>query len=219
MSEEKVSLEELRMPVAQSRIGYRIAKRLIDIVGSAVLLLLLAPLFLVIAICIRLDSCGPVVFRQTRLGLGGKPFTFYKFRSMCTDAEESRKKILHMNEVSGPVFKIKQDPRVTRVGKWLRRYSIDELPQLFNVLKGNMSFVGPRPPLPDEVRRYEKWQLERLSVVPGITCLWQVSGRSKLSFDEWVQLDLKYINSRSILLDFRILLKTIPAVISGEGAY
>lgn len=214
-----MSLEELRMPVAQSRIGYRIAKRLIDIVGSAVLLLLLAPLFLVIAICIRLDSCGPVVFRQTRLGLGGKPFTFYKFRSMCTDAEESRKKILHMNEVSGPVFKIKQDPRVTRVGKWLRRYSIDELPQLFNVLKGNMSFVGPRPPLPDEVRRYEKWQLERLSVVPGITCLWQVSGRSKLSFDEWVQLDLKYINSRSILLDFRILLKTIPAVISGEGAY
>jgi lipopolysaccharide/colanic/teichoic acid biosynthesis glycosyltransferase len=138
---------------------------------------------------------------------------------MRIDAEESRTEILHLNEVSGPIFKIKNDPRITRVGRFLRRYSIDELPQLFNVLRGDMSFVGPRPPLPHEVEKYEDWQLERLSVMPGITCLWQISGRSNLSFDEWVELDLKYINSRSLWLDITILLKTIPAVVSGDGAY
>ena len=214
-----MSLEHLSVPAADARPGYQIVKRIIDVIGSAVLLLVLSPIFLLIAICIRIDSPGPVIFRQKRLGLGGRGFVFYKFRSMCVDAETSREKILHLNEVSGPIFKIRNDPRITRVGRWLRRYSLDELPQLLNVLKGDMSFVGPRPPLPCEVENYEDWHLRRLSVVPGITCLWQVSGRSKLSFDDWVRLDLQYIDSRSLWLDIRILLKTIPAVISGEGAY
>ena len=214
-----MSLDGVRIPAAEVRLGYQLIKRAIDLVGAAVLLLLFSPLFLLIAVCIKVDSPGPIIFRQKRLGLGGRAFIFYKFRSMHVDAEISRQKILHLSEVSGPIFKMRNDPRVTRVGRWLRRYSLDELPQLINVLRGDMSFVGPRPPLPDEVEKYEDWQLMRLSVIPGITCLWQVSGRSKLSFDEWVRLDLKYIESRSLWLDICILLKTIPAVISGDGAY
>jgi len=214
-----VSLEGVSIPVADVRLGYQMAKRTMDIIGALVLLLLLSPLFLIIVICIKLDSPGAIIFRQKRLGLGGKGFVFYKFRSMCMDAETSKSKILHLNEASGPIFKIKNDPRVTRVGRFLRRYSLDELPQLFNVLKGDMSFVGPRPPLPDEVEKYEAWQLRRLSVIPGITCLWQISGRSNISFDEWVKLDLKYIDTRNIWQDIMILLKTIPAVLSGHGAY
>ena len=212
-------LEGLSVPAAQSRPGYLVVKRIIDVLGAAILLVLLSPLFLTLALCILVDSRGPVIFKQKRLGLGGRAFTFYKFRSMCVDAEDSRQKILHLNEVSGPIFKIKEDPRVTRVGRWLRRYSLDELPQIFNVLKGDMSFVGPRPPLPCEVEQYEDWQLKRLSVIPGITCLWQISGRSKLSFDEWVKLDLKYIESRTLWMDLVILIRTIPAVVSGDGAY
>lgn len=212
-------LDRLSVPPAKGRLAYTVAKRLIDVAGSALMLLLLSPLFIVVAIAIKISSPGPVIFRQKRIGLGGRAFTFYKFRSMRTDAEVSREKILHLNEQDGPIFKIRNDPRVTCVGRWLRRYSIDELPQLYNVLKGQMSFVGPRPPLPCEVEKYEDWQLRRLSVVPGITCLWQVSGRSKLSFEEWVALDLEYIDSRTLLLDFCILLKTIPAVLSGDGAY
>lgn len=209
----------MSVPAADVRSGYLFVKRVIDVIGALVLLLLLSPVFLIIVICIKLDSKGTIIFRQKRLGLGGRAFVFYKFRSMCVDAEKSKTKILHLNEVSGPIFKIRNDPRITRVGKFMRRYSLDELPQLFNVLKGDMSFVGPRPPLPDEVEQYEEWQLRRLSVIPGITCLWQISGRSKLSFDEWVKLDLQYIDSRSIWLDIIILLKTIPAVISADGAY
>ncbi|MEN6521440.1 MAG: sugar transferase [Armatimonadota bacterium] len=214
-----MSLESLSVPAAYGRSGYQLVKRALDVIGALVLLLILSPVFLLIVICIRVDSPGAIIFRQKRLGLGGRAFVFYKFRSMCIDAEKSKTEILHLNEVSGPIFKIRNDPRVTRVGKFMRRYSLDELPQLFNVLKGDMSFVGPRPPLPDEVEQYEEWQLRRLSVIPGITCLWQISGRSKLSFDEWVNLDLKYIESRSIWLDIIILLKTIPAVISADGAY
>ncbi|MEN6372942.1 MAG: exopolysaccharide biosynthesis polyprenyl glycosylphosphotransferase [Armatimonadota bacterium] len=214
-----MSLESMSVPAADVRSGYLFVKRVIDVIGALVLLLLLSPVFLIIVICIKLDSKGTIIFRQKRLGLGGRAFVFYKFRSMCVDAEKSKTKILHLNEVSGPIFKIRNDPRITRVGKFMRRYSLDELPQLFNVLKGDMSFVGPRPPLPDEVEQYEEWQLRRLSVIPGITCLWQISGRSKLSFDEWVKLDLQYIDSRSIWLDIIILLKTIPAVISADGAY
>lgn len=214
-----MSLESMSVPAADVRPGYQLVKRAIDVVGALVLLLLLSPVFLIIVICIKFDSPGVIIFRQKRLGLGGRAFIFYKFRSMCVDAEKSKTKILHLNEVSGPIFKIRNDPRITRVGKFMRRYSLDELPQLFNVLKGDMSFVGPRPPLPDEVEKYEDWQLRRLSVIPGITCLWQISGRSKLSFDEWVELDLKYIESRSIWLDLKILMKTIPAVLSADGAY
>lgn len=215
----ELSIEGVSVPAAEARLGYQLIKRAVDFAGALVLLLLLAPLFLLIAICVRIDSPGPIIFSQKRLGFGGRAFVFYKFRSMRTDAEISRQKILHLNEVSGPIFKIRNDPRITRVGRLLRRYSIDELPQIFNVLKGDMSFVGPRPPLPEEVANYEDWQLKRLSIIPGITCLWQISGRSKLSFDEWVNLDLKYIESRSLWLDACILLKTIPAVISGDGAY
>lgn len=212
-------IEPISVAVMDSRLGYRVSKRIIDLAGAVVLLLLLSPVFILVAVAIRLDSRGEVIFRQKRIGLGGKAFTFYKFRSMCVDAETCRKNIAHLNEVSGPIFKIRNDPRVTRVGRWLRRYSIDELPQLLNVLKGDMSFVGPRPPLPCEVEKYEDWQLARLSVIPGITCLWQVSGRSKLCFDDWVRLDLEYIERRSVPLDLVIMFKTIPAVLSGDGAY
>lgn len=215
----QVSLEGVSIPAADVRLGYQLVKRAIDVIGALVLLLLLSPVFLIIVICIKIDSPGAIIFRQKRLGLGGRGFVFYKFRSMCVDAETSKDKILHLNEVSGPIFKIKNDPRVTRIGRFLRRYSLDELPQLFNVLKGDMSFVGPRPPLPDEVEKYEDWQLRRLSVIPGITCLWQISGRSNISFDEWVELDLKYIDSRNLWQDIKILLKTIPAVLTGDGAY
>lgn len=221
VSREKglLSLESLRVPEAEVRLGYQLMKRAIDIIGAAALLLVLSPIFLLIAICIRIDSRGPIIFRQKRLGFKGRGFVFYKFRSMSTDAEASRGEILHLNEVSGPIFKMKNDPRITRIGRFMRRYSIDELPQIFNVLKGDMSFVGPRPPLPDEVEDYEDWQLQRLSITPGITCLWQISGRSNIGFDEWVQLDIKYINTRSLWLDLVILAKTIPAVLTGDGAY
>jgi lipopolysaccharide/colanic/teichoic acid biosynthesis glycosyltransferase len=144
---------------------------------------------------------------------------FYKLRSMVDGAHESRKYMLHLNEVDGPIFKISNDPRVTRVGRFLRRSSIDEVPQLWNVLKGDMSLVGPRPPIPEEVEKYEPWQRRRLDVKPGITCLWQISGRSKLGFDEWMRLDIQYIRHRSFLLDIKILLRTLPAVLSRDGAY
>lgn len=216
---EKRSIESLTVSVAPGRLVYRVAKRVIDTVCAFVFLLVFSPLFFLIALSIKLDSKGPVIFKQIRVGKGGKTFMFYKFRSMCVEAEESRNKILHLNEVSGPIFKIRDDPRVTRVGKFLRKYSLDELPQFINVLKGDMSFVGPRPPLPCEVAEYEEWHLQRLSVIPGITCLWQISGRSKLSFEDWVRLDLDYIESSSLLFDFQILLKTVPAVLTGEGAY
>ena len=207
------------IPIAPGRLGYKFAKRVIGCILALLLLLLIWPVFLVAAIMIKLDSPGPVIFKQPRVGVGGKLFTFYKFRSMCAEAEKTREKLLDQNECEGPIFKIQKDPRVTRVGKFIRRYSIDELPQVFNVLKGDMCFVGPRPPLPCEVAKYEPWQLRRLSVVPGITCLWQVSGRSNLSFEDWVNLDLKYIDTRSVFLDMSILLRTIPAVLSGKGAY
>ncbi len=194
-------------------------KRLLDIVVSSVILVMFMPLFMTIAIIIKMTSEGPVLYRQVRCGLYGKKFMFYKFRTMINDAEARQKELLKYNEMKGPVFKMTNDPRVTGVGKWLRKFSIDELPQLWNVLKGDMSLVGPRPPLPSEVENYKNWQMRRLSIHPGITCLWQVSGRSSVSnFKEWVRLDLEYIDNRSLGLDFKILFKTIPAVILGVGA-
>src|SRR5206468_4337076 len=165
-----------------------------------------------------LTSPGPSFFRQVRCGLNGRHFTLVKFRTMEAGAEERRSEIAHLNEMSGPVFKAARDPRRTLVGRLLRRLSIDELPQLWNVIVGDMSLVGPRPPLPEEVFRYEPWQRRRLSMKPGLTCLWQVSGRSELDFDRWMALDLKYIDTWSPLLDLKILLKTVPAVLSGRGA-
>ena len=193
-------------------------KRLFDILISLVALILISPVLLATTIAISIDSSGPILFRQKRVGLNGRTFTFYKFRSMVRDAEEVRKEIDHLNEMSGPVFKIKNDPRLTRVGRFIRKYSIDELPQLFNVLKGDMSLVGIRPPIPEEVEKYEGWQRRRLSMKPGITCIWQVNGRNKVDFEQWMRMDLSYIDNWSHKLDFELLLKTIPAVIFTRGA-
>jgi lipopolysaccharide/colanic/teichoic acid biosynthesis glycosyltransferase len=194
-------------------------KRLTDIVVSLGLLLLLSPVFILAALWVLLDSPGSVFFRSQRVGKGGKLFTFWKFRSMVKGADSDKAKLLHMNEVDGPVFKLSQDPRITRAGRFLRRTSIDELPQLVHVLTGQMSLVGPRPPEPQEVLEYEPWQLRRLAVRPGLTCLWQVSGRSLIGFDEWMRLDLEYIDHRSFAMDVKILLRTLPAVVSGRGAF
>ncbi|MFN8558308.1 MAG: exopolysaccharide biosynthesis polyprenyl glycosylphosphotransferase [Dehalococcoidia bacterium] len=197
----------------------RYAKRSIDMVGAAALLALLLPVLGLIALAIRLDSPGGVIFRQTRSGKGGRPFKYYKFRGMVADAEARKAELEALNEADGPIFKIRNDPRVTRVGRIIRRTSLDELPQLWSVLRGDMSLVGPRPPIPAEVQRYEPWHVNRLTVVGGMTGLWQVSGRSDLSFDEMVRLDLDYIATWSLWLDIRILLRTFGAVISSTGAY
>lgn len=194
-------------------------KRALDIIIALLFLILLSPLFLIVAIIIRLDSPGPVFFQQQRIGKWGKPFYCYKFRSMFTDAEARKAELMDQNEADEVVFKMKNDPRVTRVGRVIRKTSIDELPQLINVLKGEMSLVGPRPPVPIEVIQYEFQTMYRLDAVPGITGLQQVSGRSGLPFTRWVELDLQYISEQSLLKDFEILLKTIPAVITGKGAY
>lgn len=204
--------------LAASHIKLR-KKRTADIVGSSICLVVLLPILLAAAIAVVVTSPGPPVFRQERIGRNGRPFNLYKFRSMRRSAEEERDKLGHINEASGPVFKIKEDPRITRLGRFLRRSSIDELPQLWNVLRGDMSLVGPRPPLPEEVAEYSDWERQRLLVKPGITCIWQVSGRSEIDFETWVQMDIDYINRWSPKLDLELLARTIPAVLTGRGAY
>lgn len=194
------------------------AKRALDLAVSAIGLVVLSPLLLLVALAVKLESPGPVLFRQRRVGRAGRTFTLYKLRSMRAGADREREELLARNEADGPVFKLRDDPRVTRLGRLLRRTSIDELPQLWNVLRGEMSLVGPRPPLPEEVRRYERWQRRRLSVKPGITCTWQVSGRSDLGFRRWMELDLAYIDGWSLWGDVQIVLRTIPAVLLGRGA-
>ncbi|MBL8112283.1 MAG: sugar transferase [Acidobacteria bacterium] len=196
-----------------------LAKRTLDIFLALLLIGVSILPMLLVALLIKLTSKGPVLFRQTRCGLNGRPFTLYKLRTMVQDAEERFAEVAHLNEHEGPVFKSAQDPRVTLLGRLLRRFSLDELPQLWNVLKGEMSLVGPRPPLPDEVARYERWQRRRLSMKPGVTGLWQVSGRNDIpTFDEWMQLDLHYIDNWSLSLDLKILLRTGPTVLTGKGA-
>jgi exopolysaccharide biosynthesis polyprenyl glycosylphosphotransferase len=195
-----------------------LVKRILDIVISAVLLVLLLPLIVCIGVLVKLTSRGPIIYRQVRCGLFGRKFYLYKIRSMFDGAEDVLWEIRHLNEMDGPVFKMRNDPRVTRLGRFLRKSSIDELPQFWNVLKGDMSLVGPRAPLPDEVKEYTRWQRRRLSVKPGITCLWQVSGRNEIDFHEWMKLDLHYIDNWSLLLDLKILLRTFPVVIFGKGA-
>ncbi|HUO85695.1 MAG TPA: sugar transferase, partial [Thermoanaerobaculia bacterium] len=221
----RVELEELEgvpfitfttTPTDEMRL---VAKRALDVMVSIGVLLISLPLMLGIALAIRLTSPGSIVFKQRRIGLNGRIFTLYKFRTMIADAVARREEVQHLNEVTGPVFKSRQDPRVTRVGRFLRRFSLDELPQLWNVLRGDMSLVGPRPPIPEEVNLYERWQRRRLSMKPGLTCLWQVSGRSDVDFDNWVKLDLQYIDNWSPSLDLKILARTIPAVLSGRGAH
>lgn len=194
-------------------------KRMADFVMALILLIALSPLFLILAALIKLTSRGPVFYRQTRCGLGGRKFTLYKFRSMRAGSDLRREELAALNESDGPVFKIKNDPRRTMAGRLMRRLSLDELPQLFNILKGDMSFVGPRPPLPEEVEQYEAWQRRRLRMSPGLTCLWALEGRSHLSFNRWMELDLEYIDHWSPWLDWKILLKTIPVVLLGRGAF
>ncbi|HTP50996.1 MAG TPA: sugar transferase [Anaeromyxobacteraceae bacterium] len=195
------------------------AKRVFDVASSALALLVAAPVLVAVAVGIKLESRGPVFFRQRRVGLNGRPFTMYKFRSMHMDAEARLESLRALNEAKGPVFKMRNDPRITRVGRFIRKTSLDELPQFFNVLLGEMSIVGPRPPVPAEVRQYKRWQRRRLSVKPGITCTWQVSGRSNIDFDQWMELDLDYIDNWSLWKDIQICFRTIPAVLSSRGAH
>jgi exopolysaccharide biosynthesis polyprenyl glycosylphosphotransferase len=196
-----------------------ICKRLIDVTGAFLGLLILGPLVMLpAAIAIRLSSPGPILFRQRRSGVHGRLFTMYKFRSMVDNAEMLRVELETYNEMSGPVFKMAQDPRVTPIGRFMRKTSVDELPQLWNVLTGDMSLVGPRPPIPTEVQQYDPWHRRRLSMKPGLTCLWQISGRNAIGFDQWMKLDLQYIDHWSLWLDIKILFRTIPVVLSGFGA-
>lgn len=200
--------------------SYLFTKRAMDIVLSLFGIILLLPIFILIALLIKIeDGNGSVFFSQTRVGKNGKTFHMYKFRSMVSNAEELLEKLLEQNEASGPLFKMKEDPRVTKIGRLLRKTSLDELPQLFNVLKGEMSLVGPRPALPREVQTYSLFERERLKVVPGLTCYWQVQGRSNLTFEQQVELDLKYINDRNALLDIKLVLKTIIVLFKSKGAY
>jgi len=200
--------------------GYGIAKRAFDVAFSLLLLVGLLPLLFVVAYAVAATSSGPVLFRQTRVGKDGRTFTCLKFRSMVADAEQRKASLMALNEASGPVFKVKNDPRITAVGRWIRKTSLDELPQLINILRGEMSFVGPRPPLPSEVSEYTPYQRRRLEVVPGLTGLWQVTGRSNVTdFNQWVALDLEYIGRRGFWFDLALVLKTVPAVLTSKGAY
>jgi lipopolysaccharide/colanic/teichoic acid biosynthesis glycosyltransferase len=193
-------------------------KRVFDVVLSGLLLIILSPLFLILSAAVKLTSPGTVFYRWQVVGKDGRRFTGYKFRSMRADADEMKTQLEHLNEMHGPVFKIANDPRVTKLGSWMRRYSLDELPQLYSVLKGDMSLVGPRPPLFTEYVRFNDYQRQKLSVKPGMTCLWQISGRNDVrNFDDWVELDLKYIREWSPKLDFWVLIKTVGEVFSGSG--
>lgn len=197
----------------------RLTKRMMDLVVVTALLIPASFLMAMIAVAIKLDSRGPVIYASERIGRGGVPFTMFKFRSMVVGAEDQKGNVLHLNEVEGPIFKVRDDPRATRVGRLIRRSSLDELPQLYNVLIGDMSLVGPRPPLAEEVEEYLPWHMKRLTVVGGLTGSWQVSGRSDLDFDELCELDIAYIDNWSLAMDARILLRTIPAALSARGAY
>ena len=200
-------------------LSYRVFKRGVDIAGATAGLLLLLPLLPVIVAMIKLDTPGPILFTQLRVGKRGRLFRCHKFRSMSVDAEERKLELAHLNEATGAAFKIQNDPRITRVGRFLRRSSLDEFPQLWNILKGDMSIVGPRPQIPSEVAQYTPRQNLRLLATPGLTCLWQVSGRSQLDFDAWMELDLEYVRNRGLRFEIMILLRTLPAVIERKGAY
>ena len=205
--------------LAKESILYSVTKRLIDIVGSLCGIILLSPLFLIVAILIKLeDPKGKVFFAQERNGKYPKTFKMYKFRSMVHNAEDLLKDLMYRNEQTGPVFKINDDPRITKVGKFIRKTSIDELPQLFNVLKGDMSLVGPRPPIPHEVDQYNSYQMQRLAVKPGLTCIWQVSGRNNIGFDEWVEMDIEYIKTRNLWLDIKLIFKTVGVLFGDDNA-
>ena len=198
--------------------AYLIAKRITDVLFSGIGLIILSPVLVIVAIAIKLDSKGPIFFKQDRVGKDEELFSMYKFRSMVVNAEELKKELENQNEMSGPMFKMKKDPRITRVGRFIRKTSIDELPQLVNVIKGDMSLVGPRPSLPKEVEQFEPWMKERLTVQPGITCFWQVMGRNSIPFEEWMKLDLKYVRERNYFLDIKLIFKTFFVLFGDDSA-
>lgn len=223
--EAKMDREELNLNsevvLADITLGYKFFKRTIDISCSLFGLLVLSPVLIIVSILIKLESDGPIIFSQDRIGYKGKEFKMYKFRSMVVNAEELKKKLAEQNEMSGPMFKMKNDPRVTKVGKFIRKTSIDELPQLINILKGEMSLVGPRgprPSLPKEVKEFEPWMMERLEVKPGLTCYWQVSGRNDIDFEDWMKLDIKYVRERSFWVDIKLIFKTFFVLFGDEHA-
>ena len=198
---------------------YEISKRAIDIIGAGSGLLLLSPVIVIVACAIKFTSKGPIFFSQKRVGKNGKIFDMYKFRSMVVNAEELKEKLAHQNEMSGPMFKMKDDPRVTKIGKFIRKTSLDELPQLWNVLKGDMSLVGPRPSLPKEVKQFEKWMYKRLTVKPGLTCYWQVSGRNNIDFEDWMKLDISYVEDRNLWIDIKLIFKTVLVLFGDKNAH
>ena len=197
---------------------YEISKRAIDIIGAGSGLLLLSPVIAIVACAVKFTSKGPIFFSQKRVGKNGKLFDMYKFRSMVVNAEELKEKLAHQNEMSGPMFKMKDDPRVTKVGKFIRKTSLDELPQLWNVLKGDMSLVGPRPSLPKEVKQFEEWMYKRLTVKPGLTCYWQVSGRNNIDFEDWMKLDISYVEDRNLWIDIKLIFKTVFVLFGDKNA-
>ncbi|MDZ7859858.1 MAG: sugar transferase [Candidatus Krumholzibacteriota bacterium] len=213
------SLKEFSLSKAEEKRLYRVTKRISDVIIAVAILLLVLPLIPVIIILIKIDTKGPLLFKQKRIGKDGREFNLYKFRSMVEGADNTVESLRQLSDSEGPIFKLKNDPRITSVGCFLRRSSLDELPQLINVLKGEMSIVGPRPNLPSEVAQYLSWQKKRLDVKPGITCFWQIAGRSHIGFHEWMRLDLQYIEKRGFRTDLMIILKTFPAVIERKGAY
>ena len=198
---------------------YEIFKRGIDIIGAGSGLLLLSPVIAIVACAVKFTSKGPIFFSQKRVGKNGQLFDMYKFRSMVVNAEELKEKLAHQNEMSGPMFKMKDDPRVTKVGKFIRKTSLDELPQLWNVLKGDMSLVGPRPSLPKEVAQFEDWMHKRLEVKPGLTCYWQVSGRNNIDFEDWMKLDIKYVEEKSTWVDIKLIFKTVGVLLGDKNAH
>ena len=197
---------------------YNFIKRCIDIIGALCGILLLSPIWIIVALSIRIESKGPIFFGQERIGKNNKKFNMYKFRSMVSNAEELKERLQDQNEMSGPMFKMKNDPRITKVGKFIRKTSIDELPQLWNILKGDMTLVGPRPSLPKEVEEFEPWMKRRLDVKPGLTCYWQVSGRNNIDFEEWMELDIRYIEERNLWVDIKLIFKTVFVLFGDENA-
>lgn len=218
LQSDKENSLEFQVINKENRLIYNFTKRLMDILLSLFGLIIVSPIMLIVAILIKLESTGPVIFSQRRVGLNGREFNMLKFRSMVQNAEELKEKLKEQNEMSGPMFKMKEDPRVTKVGRVIRKTSIDELPQLINVLKGEMSLVGPRPSLPKEVAKFEPWMLERLNVKPGLTCYWQVSGRNNIDFEDWMKLDIKYVKDRNLGLDIKLIFKTFFVLFGDKNA-
>lgn len=210
---------ELKFENKQNLKVYEICKRTIDIIGAGLGLILLSPIIAVVACAVKVTSKGPVFFSQKRVGKNGELFEMYKFRSMVVNAEELKENLEEQNEMSGPMFKIKDDPRITKVGKFIRKTSIDELPQLWNVLKGDMSLVGPRPSLPKEVEQFDNWMFKRLSVRPGLTCYWQVSGRNNIDFEDWMKLDCRYVDERNLWIDIKLIFKTVFVLFGDKNAH